>query len=39
MPSDEQRGTTQVWLLPMAGGEASQLTRLPEDVGELCVEP
>ena len=35
----EQRGTTQVWLLPMAGGEASQLTRLPEDVGELAWSP
>ena len=23
----------------MAGGEASQLTRLPEDVGEICLEP
>ena len=35
----EQRGTTQVWVLPMGGGEASQLTRLPEDVGELSWSP
>jgi dipeptidyl aminopeptidase/acylaminoacyl peptidase len=35
----EKRGTTQVWLLPMAGGEASQLTRLPDDVGELSWSP
>jgi dipeptidyl aminopeptidase/acylaminoacyl peptidase len=33
------RGTTQVWLLPMSGGEASQLTRLPEDVTELAWSP
>ncbi len=35
----EQRGTTQVWLLPMDGGEATQLTRLPEDVEELAWSP
>ncbi|MCY7418476.1 MAG: DPP IV N-terminal domain-containing protein, partial [Chloroflexi bacterium] len=33
------QGTTQVWLLPMDGGEASQLTRLPDDVGELAWSP
>jgi dipeptidyl aminopeptidase/acylaminoacyl peptidase len=37
--ASDQRGTTQVWLLPMAGGEASQLTRLPEDVGEISWSP
>ncbi len=38
-PAAGQRATTQVWLLPMAGGEASQLTRLPESVGELAWSP
>jgi len=33
------RGATQVWLLPMDGGEATQLTRLPEDVSELAWSP
>jgi len=32
-------GGTQVWLLPMDGGEARQLTRLPEDVGALSWGP
>jgi len=32
-------GSTQVWLLPMDGGEARQLTRLPEDVGGLSWSP
>jgi len=35
----EHRSTTQVWLLPMDGGEARQLTRLPENVGELSWSP
>ena len=30
---------TQVWLLPMDGGEASQLTRLPESVSDLAWSP
>lgn len=34
-----EAGGTQVWLLPMAGGEASQLTRLPGGVGELDWSP
>ena len=29
----------QVWLLPMAGGEAQPLTDLPEDVGDLAWSP
>lgn len=33
------RGATQVWLLPMEGGEASQLTRLPDDVSEIAWSP
>jgi dipeptidyl aminopeptidase/acylaminoacyl peptidase len=33
------RGSTQVWLLPMDGGEARQLTDLPEDVAELAWSP
>ncbi|MDQ3554029.1 MAG: hypothetical protein M3395_06440, partial [Chloroflexota bacterium] len=32
-------GGTQVWLLPMDGGEARQLTRLPEDVGGVAWSP
>ena len=36
---DIPRGTTQVWLLPLAGGEAQQLTDLPEDVAELTWSP
>jgi dipeptidyl aminopeptidase/acylaminoacyl peptidase len=36
---DRDRGATQVWLLPLDGGEASQLTRLPEDVDELAWSP
>jgi dipeptidyl aminopeptidase/acylaminoacyl peptidase len=36
---DRQRGTIQVWLLPTDGGEASQLTRLPEDVDDLAWNP
>ena len=30
---------TQVWLLPMDGGEARQLTRLPASVGDLAWSP
>ncbi|MEO7118750.1 MAG: S9 family peptidase, partial [Candidatus Limnocylindrales bacterium] len=30
---------SQVWLLPMDGGEARQLTRLPESVGDLVWSP
>lgn len=36
---DEARGDVQVWLLPMDGGEARQLTRLPEDVEDLAWSP
>jgi len=32
-------GGTQVWLLPMGGGEATQLTRLPGGVGEFAWSP
>ncbi len=43
-PPDPQAGTdtrggTQVWLLPMSGGEATQLTRLPEDAQEIAWSP
>src|SRR3954453_7265619 len=45
-PRDPQRqagkssdDATQVWLLPMDGGEAAQLTRLPASVGELVWSP
>ncbi|MFN8621087.1 MAG: S9 family peptidase [Chloroflexota bacterium] len=37
--ADPERGATQVWLLPMDGGEAAQLTRLPEDVTDLAWSP
>ena len=36
---DIPRGDTQVWLLPVSGGEARQLTDLPVDVGELAWSP
>ena len=36
---DIPRGSVQVWLLPMAGGEAQQLTDLPQDVGALEWSP
>jgi dipeptidyl aminopeptidase/acylaminoacyl peptidase len=36
---DITRGAMQVWLLPTSGGEARQLTDLPEDVGELVWSP
>jgi dipeptidyl aminopeptidase/acylaminoacyl peptidase len=36
---DLPSGTMQVWLLPMEGGEAAQLTDLPDDVGELAWSP
>jgi dipeptidyl aminopeptidase/acylaminoacyl peptidase len=32
-------GKTQVWLLPAGGGEATQLTRLPENVDDLAWSP
>lgn len=35
----EPRGTVQVWLLPIDGGEAHQLTHLPEDVGDIAWSP
>ena len=38
-PSAGSAGDIQVWLLPMDGGEATQLTRLPEDVTELAWSP
>src|SRR3990172_8711341 len=31
-----KEGAAQVWLLPMEGGEARQLTRLPRDVSDLA---
>jgi len=30
---------SQVWLLPMGGGEARQLTRLPQNVKDICWSP
>ena len=36
---DIEHGTTQVWLLPLAGGEAQPLTDLPEDVADLAWSP
>jgi dipeptidyl aminopeptidase/acylaminoacyl peptidase len=36
---DIERGATQVWLLPLDGGEAHQLTDLPEDVADLAWSP
>ncbi len=36
---DDKDGATQVWLLPMDGGEARQLTRLPQDVTDLDWSP
>ncbi len=36
---DIPRGTTQVWLLPLAGGEAQPLTDLPQDVDALAWSP
>ena len=34
-----KEGGTQVWLLPIEGGEARQLTRLPRDVTDLTWSP
>jgi dipeptidyl aminopeptidase/acylaminoacyl peptidase len=34
-----KEGGTQVWLLPIEGGEARQLTRLPRDVTDLAWSP
>ncbi|MEA2026424.1 MAG: hypothetical protein U9O18_07015, partial [Chloroflexota bacterium] len=36
---DLPHGMVQVWLLPLAGGEAQQLTDLPQDVGSLAWSP
>ena len=36
---DLPHGVLQVWLLPMAGGEAQPLTSLPEDVTDLAWSP
>jgi dipeptidyl aminopeptidase/acylaminoacyl peptidase len=36
LPED---GATQVWLLPLEGGEARQVTRLPRDVTDLAWSP
>jgi dipeptidyl aminopeptidase/acylaminoacyl peptidase len=36
---DIPHGQIQVWLLPLAGGEAQQLTDLPEDVTDLAWSP
>src|SRR3954468_23169119 len=38
-PGKEREDGTQVWLLPMDGGEATQLTRLPRGVGDLAWSP
>lgn len=35
----DQSGTAQVWIRPLAGGEAKQLTDLPEPVGALAFNP
>jgi dipeptidyl aminopeptidase/acylaminoacyl peptidase len=35
----DEAGATQVWLLPTDGGEARQLTRLPQDVTEIAWSP
>jgi dipeptidyl aminopeptidase/acylaminoacyl peptidase len=32
-------GSAQVWRLPLSGGEASQVTNYPRDVGSLAVAP
>jgi dipeptidyl aminopeptidase/acylaminoacyl peptidase len=32
-------GSSQVWRLPLAGGEASQVTNYPRDIGALSVAP
>ena len=32
-------GSAQAWFLPLAGGEARQLTHLPVDAGNLVVSP
>lgn len=37
--AEEGHGKVQVWLLPTDGGEARQLTRLPEDVQDLAWSP
>ncbi|MET1232544.1 MAG: S9 family peptidase [Candidatus Limnocylindrales bacterium] len=34
-----EEGGTQVWLLPMEGGEARQVTRLPRDVSDVAWSP
>jgi dipeptidyl aminopeptidase/acylaminoacyl peptidase len=34
-----KEGGTQVWLLPMEGGEPRQLTRLPQDVSDMAWSP
>src|SRR5206468_4255450 len=39
VPTKSADDATQVWLLPMDGGEATQLTRLPASVGELAWSP
>ncbi len=38
-PAELADGATQVWLLPMAGGEARELTQLPHDVKDLAWNP
>ncbi len=38
-PDAPADGATQVWVLPLAGGEAHQLTRLPHDVSDLDWSP
>jgi dipeptidyl aminopeptidase/acylaminoacyl peptidase len=39
MDESPDEGTKQVWLLPMDGGEARQLTRLPKDVNDIAWSP
>jgi dipeptidyl aminopeptidase/acylaminoacyl peptidase len=38
-PAKPAEDATQVWLLPMDGGEARQLTRLPQSVSDLAWSP
>jgi acylaminoacyl-peptidase len=38
-PGAPDKGVVQVWLLPLDGGEARQVTRLPEDVTEIAWSP
>lgn len=37
--AEHERGQAQAWLLPLEGGEARQVSRLPEDVSDLVWSP